>query len=219
MQPSKMVLFLVCLQIVLVAPPIFAGDTPTRSVIDGVEPMEGADPLVKSLGRAIRIAVDPSISDSYLHGISGSAFLATVCANNCTCRDFRERDLAVKPALTALGIKFEHFEFPGGDADCWERIKASIADGVPVVGWSPFGDKKDTLITGYDEEKDLLYGWSSEPAGKEYTTGSLSKWKGVGMFGYIVSRGPKLSIDRKKLESAGLALAVKMAHRPAIEGG
>ena len=92
-------------------------------------------------------------------------------------------------------------------------------DGVPVVGWSPFGDRQDTLITGYDEEKDLVYGWSSAPAGKEYVTGSLSKWKGEGMFGYLVSRGPKVSIDRKKLEAAQLAFAVRMAHRPPLEGG
>ena len=89
MQIRRARLVLLCLLIALLAPPLLAGETPTTSVIERVEPMEGPDPLLKSLGRAIRIAVDPSITDDYLHGISGSAFLATVCANNCTCRDFR----------------------------------------------------------------------------------------------------------------------------------
>jgi len=219
MRISSFGLILVLVTTALLTQPLFAGETPTRCVIEGVEPMGGPDPLVKSLGRAIRIAVDPSITDDYLAGISGSAFLATVCANNCNCRDYRELSLCVEPALTALGIKFEHFEFPGGDASCWERIKASIADGVPVVGWSPFGDGQDTLITGYDEEKDLVYGWSSAPAGREYVTGSLNKWKSEGMFGYLVSRGPKPEVDRKQLEAAQLAFAVQMAHRPPLEGG
>ena len=34
--------------------------------------------------------MDPELSEAYLFGISGTAFLATVCANNCNCRDFRE---------------------------------------------------------------------------------------------------------------------------------
>jgi hypothetical protein len=209
--------FFVCLLVFTITPTLLAESPPSRYIITGVEPMEGPDPLVQSLGRAVRIAVDPAITDAYLGGISGSAFLATVCANNCNCRDYRELTLAVDPALAALGITFEHFE--KGDDACWERIKASIADGVPVVGWNPFGDFQDTLICGYDEEKDLLYGWSTKPEGKEYTTGSLSKWRGEGIFGYIVSRGAKEKIDRKKLESAQLALVVRSAHRPAIEGG
>ena len=69
---------LVGLAVVLLALPAAAKEPPTRHVIEGVEPMEGPDPLVKSLGRAIRTAVDPTISDDYLAGISGSAFLATV---------------------------------------------------------------------------------------------------------------------------------------------
>jgi hypothetical protein len=207
---------LVVLALSLPALPALAESPPKRCVIQGVESLSGPAPLVPSLGRTVRAAVDPSISDDYLAGVSGVAFLATVCANNCTCRDYREMALVLNPALEALGIGFEHFE--KGDDACWERIKASIADGVPVVAWNPFGDYEDTLICGYDEEKDELYGWSTKPE-DSYATGSISKWRGGGMFGYIIHRGAKDGVERKKLELEQLAQVVRMDHRPAIEGG
>lgn len=190
-------------------------------MIPDVEPMPGPDGLTKGLARAIRIAVDPDLTDDDLFGISGNAFLATVCANNCNCRDFREMILRVRPTLDALGIGYEYVE--GKDEAIWTRIKASIDGGVPVTAWNLFGDFEDALLVGYDEEQDLAYGrgaGAGAGAGDtEYTTTPLSRWKAGGMYGFIVRRGPKKAVDRARLERAQLRAALMLAHRPALEGG
>ena len=51
-----------------------------------------------------------------------------------------------------------------------------------------------------------------------YLTGSLSKWKGGGMYGYIVKRGKKKLVT-KELVKKQLGLIVRMMRRPAMEGG
>ena len=186
-------------------------------VIPNIEPMEGPDPTVGALARAIRAANDPAVSDTYLFGVTGAAFLATVCANNCNCREWRELSLRLDPTLKALGVPFEKIE--GSYDATWGKVKASIDDGVPVVGWNALGDYEDAVITGYDVEKDLLYGWGAMPAGKEYATGKLSEWRSGGMSGYIVKRAKLPEVDRKALELASLRGILAFERRPEIEGG
>jgi hypothetical protein len=212
---SKAAVFLVLVLASLTAPAA-AGDAPSRHVIDGVEPMEGPDPFVKAFARIVRTATGSKMTDDYLYGVSGAAFLATVCSNNCTCRDYRELVNQMEPTLTALGLTFEHFE--GNDPAIWDRIRASIDDGVPVLAWNLFGDFEDSLLTGYDEEKDRVYGWGVAPAGDEYHTGSLESWRSGGMYGFIVERGAK-EVDAGKIERERLTLALEMAHRAPLEGG
>ena len=197
------------------SPAIAEEGPPTRHVIEGIAPMSGREAMVKALTRALRVTLDPKLSEDYLFGITGTAFLATVCANNCNCRDFRELYSAINPTLDALGVPYEYFE--GKDEAIWGRIKASIAAGVPVTAWNLFGDKGDAALVGYDEEKDLAYGWGIQPGGPAYMTAPLSKWKAEGMYGYLVRPGEK--IDRKALERKQLELVVRMAHRAALEGG
>ena len=203
---------LVPVLVLAAAVPAFA----SNKIILDVEPVGGRDPMVRCLARIIRIAVDQTLTDDDLYGLSGIAFLATVCANNCTCRDFRELAISVEYTMKKMGISFEHFE--GNDAAIWDRIKTSIDDGVPVLAWNILGDFADGLMTGYDEEKDLVYGWGTKSAGKEYDTGSLSEWKGGGMYGTIIHRGKKKLVT-KELEREQLGLIVRMMRRPAMEGG
>jgi len=193
-----------------------AAEPPPRHVIPDVEPVSGPDPMVRILARILRIAVDPGITDDDLYGLTGAAFLSTVCANNCTCRDFRELTIAVQHGLAEMGVSFEHFEEDGPEV--WKRIKRSVADGVPVLAWNLFGDYEDGLLTGYDEEKDLVRGWGVEPSGEEYREASLSKWRSGGLFGFIVERG-EIAADRKALEDGALALIVRRMRRPPLEGG
>ena len=137
----------VCLLAVLAAPVLAEEEKPpARKVIEGVAPMTGRDAMVKGLTRILRVTMDPKLSEEYLFGISGTAFLATVCANNCNCRDFRELYLAINPTLKALGVEYEYFE--GKDAAIWDRIRASIDAGIPVTAWGLFGDGRLLLSMG-----------------------------------------------------------------------
>ena len=206
----------VCLLAVLAAPVLAEDEKPARAVIEGVAPMTGRDAMVKGLTRILRVTMDPKLSEEYLFGISGAAFLATVCANNCNCRDFRELYNGVNPALKALGVEYEYFE--GKDPAIWDRIRASIDAGIPVTAWGLFGDGGDAILVGYDLEKDLAFGWGIGPAGEEYASAPLSKWKAGGMYGYIV-KGVAGIADRAALERKQLEIAVRMAHRAALEGG
>ncbi len=61
-------------------PPMKSRELPRRARIEGVERMEGPDPTLPALARAIRIAVDPGLSDADLFGITGAAFLAIALA-------------------------------------------------------------------------------------------------------------------------------------------
>lgn len=187
-------------------------------VITNVEPMQGPDPTLSAIARSVRVAREPSLTDAYLFGVSGAAFLATVCSNNCNCREWRELSLRIDPALKALGVEFEKLE-GGSDDATWARVKASIDDGVPVQVWNLFGDWEDSLLTGYDLGKDLAYGWGALPAGKEYATAKLSEWRKQGISGYIVKRGKPAEGERKALELASLRNVLAFERRPPICGG
>lgn len=185
-------------------------------VIEGIPPLAGPDPTLAALARAVRVATDATVSDAYLFGVSGAAFLATVCANNCNCRDYRELSLRTDPTLRRLGVKFVHIQDGGPEA--WERMRRSIDDGVPVVAMNLFGDYEDALLVGYDEKQDLAYGWGVA-AGERYATTKLSAWKSQPISGWVVERGRTAHDAPESIERDALALAVADAERPAIEGG
>ncbi len=205
--------------------PVVAQETPMATsqpprqarVAQAIEPLQGPDPTLPALARVIRIAADPALSDDDLQGLTGAAFLATVCSNNCNCREWRELALRIGPALTVLGISFE--QMTGGDDAAWERVKGSIADGVPVVLWNAFGDHEDALVTGYDLDADLLRGYGVSAAGAGEREGKLSAWKAGGIHGFIVRRGKGDVGDRLRLELDAIDFAVAAALRPALEGG
>lgn len=186
-------------------------------IIPGIERMEGPDPTMAALARAVRAAVDPAVTDEYMFGISGVAFLATVCANNCNCRDYRELSLRIEPGLRRIAVTSQYWKEGGPEA--WEDIRKSIDDGVPVVVFNLFGDYEDALLTGYDLDKDLAYGWGAAPAGKEYATAKLSEWKGQPIYAYVVRRARRAALDLKAIELEALSGALALAARPAIEGG
>ncbi|MEN8150603.1 MAG: hypothetical protein ABFS86_12325 [Planctomycetota bacterium] len=213
----KRIALVACL-LAAVAAPIPAREAakpPSRHVIEGVAPLQGRDVMVKGITRALRVVYDPDLSEDYLFGLSGLAFSATVCANNCTCRDFREMYTSIDATLDALGVPYEFLE--GKDPAIWEKMKASIAAGVPVTAWGLFGDRCDAAMVGYDEEKDLAYGWGMKPDGKEYMSASLSKFTGGWMSSYVLA--PAKKTDRAALERTRLEHVVRMAHRASLEGG
>jgi len=121
----------------------------------------------------------------------------------------------INAALTGLGVPFEFLE--GKDPAIWEKMKASIAAGVPVSAWGLYGDGGDAVMVGYDEEKDLAFGWGMKPGGPEYMSAPLSKFTSGWMSSYVVKPGKK--VDRKALERRQLEVVVRMAHRAALEGG
>lgn len=187
-------------------------------VIPDIEPMQGPDPTLSAVARSIRAASDPSVSDAYLFGVSGVAFLATVCSNNCNCREYRELFLRLDPTLMALGVEFEKLDNATDEAS-WAKVKASIDDNVPVLIFNLFGDWEDAVLTGYDMGKDLAYGWGAAPAGKEYASTKLSAWRQQGITAYIVHRGKPAEIDRKAIELASLREVIACERRPPICGG
>ena len=187
-------------------------------IVPGIERLEGPDPTMAALARAVRAAVPPGVTDDYMYGISGVAFLATVCSNNCNCRDYRELALRIEPGLRRLGLGYKHYE--EGGAAAWEDIRESIDDGVPVVVFNLFGDYEDAVLTGYDLDKDLVYGWGAAPSpGAEYATAKLSAWKSEPIYAWVVRRGRQAALDLKAIEREALAGALALAARPPIEGG
>ncbi len=46
------------------------------------------------------------------------------------------------------------------EAHCRERIMSSIQNNLPVLAFGPIGPPESALITGYDEDGDVLIGWS-----------------------------------------------------------
>lgn len=183
-----------------------------RKMIEDVEPLRGTDPLLGGIARAIRIAADPKVTDASVAGVSGAAFLAAVCSNNCSCRDYRELFPRLRAGVAALGVTMEFLEW--ADASAWTRIKASIDDGVPVVAWNALGDEQDAVVVGYDEPKDELVALSAE----KRATGKLSTWKEGGILAFLVRRGRK-EVDRAKVDREAIRAAVALAHRAPLEGG
>jgi hypothetical protein len=186
-----------------------------KKIIEGVKPFPGPQPAMKIMARMVRMAVDPTFTDDEMFGLSGTAFLATVCANNCTCRDFREMSIHWKALFKDLGISYEDFD--GKDEAIWTKIKASIDQGVPVLAWNLFGDHDDAILLGYDLDADEACGLGRAHDGAPAKT-SLSKWKAGGMWGYIVHPGKK-TLDRAAVWPKRLHDIVLLALRPPLEGG
>jgi hypothetical protein len=139
-----------------------AADLPQRAVLDDV-PRVGYDihlcPFPGSLYACMAYLGDPCDYD-YLMGVTGAAF-----------RRFFEKDdggnvdlmyLQPEPherAFAALGYQFQ--TVPRTDkAGMIQAVKDSIARGRPVLAFVLLGPPECAVVTGYDQDGEVLIGWS-----------------------------------------------------------
>jgi hypothetical protein len=69
----------------------------------------------------------------------------------------------IRRAFTAVGVTYEIIhkaETPAGEARYRQVIKESLHAGKPVLGFGVIGPPECCLITGYDENGDVLLGWN-----------------------------------------------------------
>jgi len=191
-----------------------------RALIEGVPGgIEGPACALSSLARALEPSGLRGLPAFYLRGLSGDAMLATVCQNNCGCRDYREMQVRVMPVLDLLGLEAEYVAEPEiGTEVAWARVKASLDAGIPVVVFNLFGDQEDVPLVGYDEDADLAWGLRSDGS-KDYASVPLGAWRAQMIFGHIVRKRGESDIDLRALEMQMLLAAVAAERRPLLDGG
>jgi hypothetical protein len=189
-------------------------------MIPGVKGIEGSGTGAIAFTRALNAGFGAKLPDPYLEGFSGIAFLATVCQNNCLCRDYREADVRLAGAVRALGYDVTHLD--GGktvsNEKAWALIRSSLDRGVPAVAFNLFGGWQDAPLVGIDEGKDLL--WGMQPGrGDEPRSTSLSTWRSADIWGYVIGPEVRKDVDRRALELERLLAVVAAAYRPILRGG
>ncbi len=74
-------------------------------------------------------------------------------------------------AFQAAGYEYR-IHGPGGDGSLHrETIRESIGEGRPVLAFGPIGPPEAGLVTGYDENGDVLVGWSFFQGMPEFNRG------------------------------------------------
>jgi hypothetical protein len=209
----------VVLLVALLALPAGAAPPEEPVLIEGVTGVEGPECSADAIQAALNAGLDAKLPPHYLEGISGIAFLATVCQNNCLCRDYREATVRLRGAVRALGYEVIYLDgktTPKEEA--WRLIRDSLERGVPPVVFNLFGDWEDTPLVGIDEEKDLA--WGMQPGkGDEPRSTSLSRWKSGQIWGYVLGPGNAEEVDRRALERERMLEVVAAAFRPGLDGG
>ncbi len=122
--------------------------------------------------RAIQPGCKIHCSYSFFAGITGvAAFLSWKEGWNDSNAAFymsADPEAPERWGYRALGYDFHWVERQGGEGSLLEsdhqvylqRIVESIQRGVPVIGYGVVGPPEPAIITGYDEEGDMLIGWS-----------------------------------------------------------
>ncbi len=185
---------------------------PTRAVLAGV-PKIGYHihlcPFPGSLYACMEYLGDPCSYD-YLMGVTGAAF-----------RRFWQRDdggnvdlmyLAPEPhrrAFEALG--YECSTVPATDKDAMvQAIKASIAEGRPVLAFGIIGPPECGIVAGYDQGGEVLIGYSYFQDGSFPGYYELAGWfekmergaLGAILIGDKAARPPERAILKSTLEWA-----------------
>ena len=138
-----------------------------------VEPGKGPESL--SFPASLRACMqflgeDPAYDYAFHLGTSGDAFGVLWSAGkwwyNGDLTDLALNTAWEEPirrAFAAVGYRCElvaKAEGAEGEADYRRRIRASIGKGLPVLAAGVVGPPTCTIVTGYDEEGDVLTGWS-----------------------------------------------------------
>jgi hypothetical protein len=121
--------------------------------------------FASSLVSAMR-CLGEDIPYAYVMGISGSAFRFTLNPGEWDFGNYSVRSISTDPyepirrAIDAIGYGFTLCE-KGPKADDTAKIMDSIARGIPVLAFQVVGPSDCCIITGYDENGEVLLGWST----------------------------------------------------------
>jgi len=111
-------------------------------------------------------SLDEPINYHSVMGISGAAFRFVLARDiwypgNYGIQNFTEKpDEPIHRALAAAGRRADVHECRSSDDDR-KRIMSSIDKGIPVLAFGAVGPSDCVLVTGYDDDGDVLLGWST----------------------------------------------------------
>jgi hypothetical protein len=135
----------------------------------------------------------------------------------------------IRRAFAAVGYRYElvtKMEGPEGEADYRRRIVASIKSGLPVLAAGVVGPPSCTIITGYDEEGDVLTGWSHfqamighNPAGEFEESGYFRKREWFPDTGNLIVIGERVQAPPlPETYRQALEWAVHVIRMPEVQG-
>ena len=134
---------------------------PARLVLDGI-PRIGFDihlsPFPGSLYALLEYLHDPRDYD-YLMGVTGAAFRRLWNRDDGGNVDIWK--LGMTPfclAFDALGYAWH--TLPTDKEGLFSAVKASLASGVPPISFGVFGPPEAGIVSGYDQNGGVLFGWS-----------------------------------------------------------
>lgn len=143
--------------------------TPQRVIIENVrkvswdtgEMCEFASCLVSALQ-----ALGEEVAYDSVMGACGAAFRFTIAPGKWEFGSYSIRSISpdvyapIRRAFAAAGYGCAVYERGEYAADA-ARIKASLERGVPVLAFGVVGPSDCAILTGYDEDGDVLLGWST----------------------------------------------------------
>ena len=143
---------------------------PSRRVLEGV-PHIGFDchlsPFPGSLYAILEYLGNPCDYD-YLMGVTGAAFRRLWNRDDGGNIDLlRFGYTPLRMVFDALG--YEWHTVPAEKGAMLAAIKESLARGVPPISFGVLGPPEAGIVTGYDQDGAVLYGWSYfQPDGSHY---------------------------------------------------
>ena len=117
------------------------------------------------LGAAMH-SLGEEVAYPYLMGTSGAAFRFTYKPDEWDFSDYSIRNIApdefepIRRVFAAIGYSYTLYE-PGDFQEDASQIKHSLDRGIPVLAFQVVGPSDCSLITGYDEDGQVLLGWST----------------------------------------------------------
>jgi hypothetical protein len=115
-------------------------------------------PFPGSLHACLEYIGDPCDYD-YLMAVTGAAFRRTWNRDDGGNVDLSYfKDVPFQRIFDALGYKWQ--SCPAEREAMLEGIRESLGRGVPAISFGIFGPPEAGLVTGYDRDGEVLYGWS-----------------------------------------------------------
>jgi len=140
----------------------------------------------------------------------------------------------LRPAFAAAGYEYELVEAPGAEADSGEeqafrrRVMGSLDSGRPVLAWGVLGPPECCVLTGYDDDGQVVMGWNFFAELPEWRadceidggTGYFRRRDWVRATDRVVLIGDRLPTMPPATETLRrtLRLAVGVAHRGEVNG-
>jgi hypothetical protein len=132
--------------------------------------------------------------------------------------------MPIKNASLTLGIKASYVESSHFQADK-EIITACISEGKPVIAFGVIGPSDAVILTGYDEDGDVLLGWStfqdiSDDHNEPHDSSGYfrkSAWHG-NLKGYVIFGSEKHATDLKAITVKALKYIPEIINTPFLSG-